>query len=77
MLCNHVKALRQMGNTLEFAHCCAFFIENTYLNAETIAWTTLHAFVLVDLGRPKRVCRRFSDYLKVGNAVSCLIWTHT
>lgn len=30
------EAPRRLGNPLEFAHCCAFIIENAYLNGETI-----------------------------------------
>ena len=30
------EAPRRMGDPDEFAHCCAFVIENGYLNAETI-----------------------------------------
>lgn len=33
---SQVEAPKRMGNTFEFAHCCAFIIENAYLNAETI-----------------------------------------
>ena len=31
-----VEAPPRMGDPREFAHCCAFIIENAYLNAETI-----------------------------------------
>lgn len=31
-----VEAPRRMGHMQEFAHCCAFIIENGYTNAETI-----------------------------------------
>ena len=35
-LVSGIEAPRRMGNMLEFAHCCAFIIENAYLNAETV-----------------------------------------
>lgn len=31
-----VEAPKRLGDMNEFAHCCAFIIENAYLNAETI-----------------------------------------
>ena len=31
-----VEAPKRLGDMREFAHCCAFIIENAYLNAETI-----------------------------------------
>jgi 3-hydroxyacyl-CoA dehydrogenase/3-hydroxy-2-methylbutyryl-CoA dehydrogenase len=31
-----VEAPKRLGDTREFAHCCAFIVENAYLNAETI-----------------------------------------
>jgi len=31
-----VEAPKRLGDTREFAHCCAFIIENAYLNAETV-----------------------------------------
>ena len=31
-----MEAPKRLGNVREFAHCCAFIIENAYLNAETI-----------------------------------------
>jgi NAD(P)-dependent dehydrogenase (short-subunit alcohol dehydrogenase family) len=30
------EAPKRLGNMREFAHCCAFIIENPYLNGETI-----------------------------------------
>jgi NAD(P)-dependent dehydrogenase (short-subunit alcohol dehydrogenase family) len=33
---NMVEAPKRLGDMREFAHCCAFIIENAYLNAETI-----------------------------------------
>jgi 3-hydroxyacyl-CoA dehydrogenase/3-hydroxy-2-methylbutyryl-CoA dehydrogenase len=30
------EAPKRLGNMREFAHCCAFIIENAYINAETI-----------------------------------------
>lgn len=33
---SQIEAPRRMGDMREFAHCCAFVIENSYLNAETI-----------------------------------------
>ena len=35
-LMQQVEAPRRLGDMREFAHCCAFIIENGYLNAETI-----------------------------------------
>ena len=31
-----VEAPKRLGDPREFAHCCAFIVENAYLNAETI-----------------------------------------
>ena len=31
-----MEAPKRLGDMREFAHCCAFIIENAYLNAETI-----------------------------------------
>ncbi|MDE1947030.1 MAG: SDR family NAD(P)-dependent oxidoreductase [Burkholderiales bacterium] len=31
-----IEAPKRLGDMREFAHCCAFIIENAYLNAETI-----------------------------------------
>lgn len=31
-----MEAPKRLGNVREFAHCCAFIVENAYLNAETI-----------------------------------------
>lgn len=31
-----MEAPKRLGDTREFAHCCAFIIENAYINAETI-----------------------------------------
>jgi len=31
-----VEAPRRMGDMREFAHCCAFIVENAYLNGETV-----------------------------------------
>lgn len=31
-----MEAPKRLGNVSEFAHCCAFIIENAYLNGETI-----------------------------------------
>jgi 3-hydroxyacyl-CoA dehydrogenase / 3-hydroxy-2-methylbutyryl-CoA dehydrogenase len=31
-----MEAPRRLGDMREFAHCCAFIIENAYVNAETI-----------------------------------------
>lgn len=31
-----VEAPKRLGDTTEFAHCCAFIIENAYLNGETV-----------------------------------------
>jgi NAD(P)-dependent dehydrogenase (short-subunit alcohol dehydrogenase family) len=31
-----VEAPRRLGDVREFAHCCAFIVENAYLNGETI-----------------------------------------
>jgi NAD(P)-dependent dehydrogenase (short-subunit alcohol dehydrogenase family) len=31
-----MEAPRRLGDVREFAHCCAFIIENAYVNAETI-----------------------------------------
>ena len=31
-----VEAPKRLGDTREFAYCCAFIVENAYLNAETI-----------------------------------------
>jgi len=33
---SQVEAPKRLGDTREFAHCCAFIIENAYLNGETI-----------------------------------------
>lgn len=33
---SQVEAPRRLGDPREFAHCCAFIIENAYLNGETI-----------------------------------------
>jgi NAD(P)-dependent dehydrogenase (short-subunit alcohol dehydrogenase family) len=35
-LMTQVEAPKRLGDMREFAHCCAFIIENAYLNAETI-----------------------------------------
>ena len=35
-LMEQVEAPKRLGDMGEFAHCCAFIIENGYLNAETI-----------------------------------------
>lgn len=35
-LTNMVEAPKRLGELKEFAHCCAFIIENAYLNGETI-----------------------------------------
>jgi NAD(P)-dependent dehydrogenase (short-subunit alcohol dehydrogenase family) len=35
-LMEQVEAPKRLGEMREFAHCCAFIIENAYLNAETI-----------------------------------------
>ena len=35
-LMSQVEAPKRLGDMTEFAHCCAFIIENAYLNAETI-----------------------------------------
>ncbi len=35
-LVNQVEAPKRLGDMREFAHCCAFIIENAYLNGETI-----------------------------------------
>ncbi len=35
-LSEQMEAPRRLGNMQEFAHCCAFVIENGYVNAETI-----------------------------------------
>ena len=35
-LMEQVEAPKRLGDMREFAHCCAFIIENAYLNAETI-----------------------------------------
>jgi NAD(P)-dependent dehydrogenase (short-subunit alcohol dehydrogenase family) len=35
-LMQQVEAPRRLGDMREFAHCCAFIIENAYVNAETI-----------------------------------------
>lgn len=35
-LMSQVEAPKRLGDMKEFAHCCAFIIENAYLNAETI-----------------------------------------
>ncbi|MNV93994.1 3-oxoacyl-[acyl-carrier-protein] reductase FabG [compost metagenome] len=31
-----MEAPKRLGDTREFAHCCAFLIENAYINGETI-----------------------------------------
>ena len=31
-----MEAPKRLGDMREFAHCCAFIIENAYVNAETI-----------------------------------------
>ena len=31
-----VEAPRRMGHMDEFAHCCAFLVENAYMNGRTI-----------------------------------------
>lgn len=33
---SQVESPRRMGELAEFAHCCAFIIENGYMNAETV-----------------------------------------
>ena len=33
---SQIEAPRRLGDMREFAHCCAFIIENAYLNAHTI-----------------------------------------
>jgi len=33
---DQVEAPKRLGDPREFAHCCAFIVENAYLNAETI-----------------------------------------
>jgi NAD(P)-dependent dehydrogenase (short-subunit alcohol dehydrogenase family) len=35
-LIQQVEAPKRLGDPREFAHCCAFIIENAYVNAETI-----------------------------------------
>ena len=30
------QAPKRLGDMREFAHCCAFIVENAYLNGETI-----------------------------------------
>jgi len=35
-LVERIEAPKRLGDMAEFAHCCAFIIENAYLNAETI-----------------------------------------
>lgn len=35
-LTSQIEAPRRLGDMREFAHCCAFIIENAYLNADTI-----------------------------------------
>ena len=35
-LMDQVEAPKRLGDMREFAHCCAFIIENAYLNGETI-----------------------------------------
>ncbi|PYE14133.1 SDR family NAD(P)-dependent oxidoreductase [Paraburkholderia silvatlantica] len=35
-LTTQIEAPRRLGDMREFAHCCAFIIENAYLNAHTI-----------------------------------------
>jgi NAD(P)-dependent dehydrogenase (short-subunit alcohol dehydrogenase family) len=35
-LLTQVEAPRRLGDMREFAHCCAFLIENAYVNGETI-----------------------------------------
>jgi len=35
-LIDGIEAPKRIGDMQEFAHCCAFIIENAYLNAETI-----------------------------------------
>ncbi len=35
-LTEQMEAPKRLGDTREFAHCCAFIIENAYVNAETI-----------------------------------------
>jgi NAD(P)-dependent dehydrogenase (short-subunit alcohol dehydrogenase family) len=35
-LMEQVEAPKRLGDAREFAHCCAFLIENPYVNAETI-----------------------------------------
>jgi len=31
-----IEAPKRLGDMREFAHCCAFIVENAYLNGETI-----------------------------------------
>ncbi|MBV8501901.1 MAG: SDR family NAD(P)-dependent oxidoreductase [Paucibacter sp.] len=33
---SQVEAPKRLGDTREFAHCCAFILENAYLNGETV-----------------------------------------
>lgn len=35
-LLSQIEAPKRFGDMLEFAHCCAFIIENAYVNGETI-----------------------------------------
>jgi len=35
-LVEHIEAPKRFGDMREFAHCCAFIIENAYVNGETI-----------------------------------------
>jgi len=35
-LTEKMEAPRRLGNMREFAHCCAFIVENAYINAETV-----------------------------------------
>ena len=35
-LMTNVEAPKRLGDMREFAHCCAFIVENAYLNGETI-----------------------------------------
>jgi NAD(P)-dependent dehydrogenase (short-subunit alcohol dehydrogenase family) len=33
---DQIEAPKRLGDMREFAHCCAFIIENAYVNGETI-----------------------------------------